>query len=80
MTKEEQYLNVLRFKAALELKINRDYLPLQKQMDKLLDEQNLKEYLELEAVFAALRTQIADEYDELLRMRNELDKRFASSR
>jgi hypothetical protein len=77
MTKEQRYQEVLDFKSALEVRINVEYLPLQKRMDKMIAEQNLSEYMELETKMVQLRSEIAGVYDELLRMRNELDKLFA---
>ncbi len=79
MTKEEQYIKVLEYKAALELKLNSEYLPLQRKMDKLVNEQNLIEYMNLEPIAALLEKEIENEYDELLRMHKELHVRFETS-
>ena len=77
MTKEERYFEVLEFKAELEVIINRDYLPLQRKMEKALDEQDLQGYMEFETEMVPLKTKIEEHYDELLRKRNELNKLFA---
>lgn len=79
MTKEEAYIQVLEYKEALELKINAEYLPLQTKVNKLLSEQNFKEYMELESCYDSLGKQIEKEYDELLRLHKALHMRFEKS-
>jgi hypothetical protein len=76
LTKEEQYIKVLKFKTDLESKINLDYLPLQRKMDDLLNQGNFKQYMEFESKMAAIRKEVEEEYDELLRMNRELNERF----
>ena len=76
MTKEEQYVKVLKFKTDLELKINLEYLPLQRKMDALLNQADFKHYMEFESKMVVLRKEVAEGYDELRRMHRELHERF----
>jgi hypothetical protein len=77
LTKEEQYIAVLKFKTDLEVKINCEYLPLQRKMNGLLDQGNFAKYVELESKMAIVRKEVEQGYDELLKMHRELHERFS---
>jgi hypothetical protein len=79
MTKEEQYKKVLELRETLEWKINSEFLPLQREINKLLEEQNFNKYMELLPAYNSLGDQIAKEYDELLKTHKDLHVRFSMS-
>lgn len=79
MTKEEQYKKVLELRDTLEWKINTEFLPLQREINKLLEEQNFNKYIELLPTYDSLGEQIAKEYDQLLKIHKDLNFRFSMS-
>ena len=79
MTKEQTYENIMRLKTQLEIKVNCKYLPLQRQRDVLFERTDFKRIMEIETIMLPLKNEIANEYDELLRLRNEYMKKFYSN-
>ncbi len=78
MTKQELYNHIIHLKTRLEIKINFSYLPLQRKRNELFEKTDFKKIMELETVMEPLKNEIANEYDEILRLKKEYIKLFTS--
>ncbi len=75
-TREEYIILLHKLKFNLELKLNGEYLPLQNKMIEAENAKDVKLYYELEAQIAPMRTEIAEEYDRLLLMKNKFHELY----
>ena len=75
-TQESLYKRIFDLKKAIEDKANFEFLPMQKQMEKLLAERDFQTYMQLEIIIAPMRKEISDNYDELVRLRKKYFKYY----
>lgn len=77
-SKDEYITLIAKLKYNLEAKLNGLYLPLQKQMINAENTKDVKKYYELESQIAPLRKEVAEEYDQLLKVRNRFYELYGS--
>ena len=75
-TQESLYKRIFELKKIVEDKANFEFLPMQKKMEKLLAVQDFQTYMELEKLIAPMRKEIADNYDELIKLREAYFKYY----
>ena len=76
MKLKEKYDSILVKKHALEYKINVHYLPLKHKSDYLVKQKKHEEYLLIYPLVKQLETEINDEYNKLIKLRNEFMKYY----